>query len=219
MPYPSKRFARNSSLTHNNTRPPACLRAAYSPEGLEREPTRAVPPVAAFLVPPPGTVEPEFMSDEQRALVTQALDRLRARVSERKVSCAPVFKSFDKHNAGLVSRQQFAQALTMLELHTTPAETAALSALFGSDRGVNYRALLEAIAPEPDAPYRYSEFLATMRRLNAREKLPEKLTESPFEAVLEKLQRRVRSTAVLSRVAQVGARVTARQSTASLDAM
>lgn len=166
--------------------------AAYSPEGLELQPTRAVPPVDAFLVPPPGTVEAEFMSDEQRALVTQALDRLRARVSERKVSCAPVFKSFDKHNAGLVTRQQFAQALTMLELHTTPAETAALAALFGNDRGVNYRALLEAIAPEPEAAYRYPEFLSTMRRLNAREKLPEKASERPFEAVLEKLQRRVR---------------------------
>jgi hypothetical protein len=48
-----------------------------------------------------------------------------------------------RHNNGHITRQQFRQALTMLDIPFTPPEMAALEARFYNDMGINYIAFLE----------------------------------------------------------------------------
>ena len=164
---------------------------AFAPEGLELEPTLQVPAMEEFLIPKPGTIESQFIGEEHRQLSKEALARMSARVSERRASCRPVFKSFDRHNSGHVTLQQFKQVLTMLELHATQPEMDALAAIFVNDVGFNYRAFLDIIEPNPEPIYRFPEFLIGIRQLNARQRLPEKKPAENFEAVLEKVKTKV----------------------------
>ena len=63
---------------------------------LEKKPTQRVPPLEIFRVPKPGTVDWTFASEEHREFYNQIMDRLRARVNQRRVLVKPVFQDFDK---------------------------------------------------------------------------------------------------------------------------
>ena len=91
-----------------------------------------------------------------------------------------------------MTRAQFRQCLTILELHTTEAEMAALEAKFCNDVGFNYLALLNELQPKEPPQMMYEKRLEELRLTNQTKKLPELNAAGDLEAVLTKIKTKVR---------------------------
>jgi len=96
-----------------------------------------------------------------------------------------------RHNNGHVTKSQFRQCLTMLELHCTEPEMIALEAKFCNDTGFNYLAFLDELQPVDTAKFMYQTRLEEIRQTNARKSLPELNAQKDLESVLLKIKTKV----------------------------
>jgi len=90
-----------------------------------------------------------------------------------------------------VTKSQFRQCLTMLELHCTEPEMIALEAKFCNDTGFNYLAFLDELQPVDTAKFMYQTRLEEIRQTNARKSLPELNAQKDLESVLLKIKTKV----------------------------
>ncbi|XP_064635375.1 uncharacterized protein LOC135492703 isoform X2 [Lineus longissimus] len=167
------------------------LDEVFTQSNLEKTPTHRVVPQETFLVPKPGTVDFNNASDDHRTVYDNAMNRLTKRVNQRRVLLKPVFQDFDKHNNQYVTRPQFRQCLTMLELNCSEAEVAAIEAKFCDDMGFNYKRFQQEIQPEEQENRKYLERLEDLRKLHQRKKLPERGPCTDLEGVLTKIKTKV----------------------------
>ena len=93
-----------------------------------------------------------------------------------------------RHNNGHVTRGQFRQCLTMVELNATEDEMKALEAKFCNDTGFNYLAFLEELQPVVKPDLMYIKRLEELRLTNAKSKLPERGVGADLETVLNKIK-------------------------------
>ena len=107
---------------------------------------------------------------------------------------------FLRHNNGHITRVQFRQGLTMLDIPISQPEMAALEARFFNDVGVNYLAFLKALEPEDPPQFMYVKRLEEVRQANAKGALPELHAETGLEKILIKIKTKVRSCWYLSPV-------------------
>ena len=68
----------------------------FTQSGLETSPTAAVPPQEMFRVPKPGTIDWAEAEDCHKDLYEATMDRIRARVQQRRILLKPVFQDFDR---------------------------------------------------------------------------------------------------------------------------
>ncbi|KAK7111168.1 uncharacterized protein [Littorina saxatilis] len=169
----------------------ADVESVFTQPGLEKEPMAAVPPQEIFRVPKPGTIDWNEADEGHRELYEATMDRIRARVDQRRILLKPVFQDFDKHNNNHITRQQFRQALTMLDIPITPAELAALEAKFFNDAGVNYLAFLNALEPVEPPQFMYVKRLEEVRQTNDKKALPELHAQGDLEQILLKIKTKV----------------------------
>ncbi|XP_071105662.1 EF-hand calcium-binding domain-containing protein 6-like [Haliotis cracherodii] len=167
------------------------VESVFTEPNLEKSPTYKVPPSEMFQVPKPGSISWESASDDHKSLYEETMERLRQRAGQRRLLAKPVFQDFDRHTNHHVTRSQFRQCLTMLELHTTEAEVAALEARFCNDVGFNYQAFLDELQPPVPPQLMYVERLKTLRLTNQNRKLPELNPAEDLEEVLLKLKTKV----------------------------
>ncbi|XP_074647534.1 uncharacterized protein LOC141903328 [Tubulanus polymorphus] len=167
------------------------VESVFTQPNLEKNPCHVVPAQEIFRVPKPGTVDWRNASADHKDLFDQTMHRLKQRAAERRVLAKPVFQDFDKHNNGYVTRQQFCQCLTMLELHTNAAEMAALEAKFCNDTGFNYLRFLNELEPKEPPKLMYVERLKDIRSANMKGKLPEHSPATDVEGVLCKIKTKV----------------------------
>ncbi|CAH1794695.1 unnamed protein product [Owenia fusiformis] len=169
------------------------IESVFTQPNLEKDPCLQVPPQEIFRVPKPGTIKWENASDDHKDLFESVMERLRQRANQRRVLAKPVFQDFDKHNNGHVTRVQFRQCLTMLELHATEGEMAALEAKFCNDTGFNYIGFLEELQPSVTPEFMYSKRLSELRLANQKKKgsLPELNAAGDLEAILSKIKTKV----------------------------
>lgn len=113
------------------------------------------------------------------------------RATQRRVLVKPVFQDFDRHNNGHVTRHQFRQCLTTLELHCTEAEMQALEAKFCNDTGFNYLAFLSELEPQEPSKLLYVERLKEIRTTNRKSALPQMAVATDLEGVMNKIKTKV----------------------------
>ncbi|XP_063445753.1 uncharacterized protein LOC134725669 [Mytilus trossulus] len=158
---------------------------------LEKDPNFQVPPQEIFRVPKPGTVDWEQSTEDHQSIFEATMDRLRQRTNQRRVLTKPVFQDFDLHNNGHVTRVQFRQCLTILELHATEPEMASLEAKFCNDVGFNYLQFLQELEPREQQQFMYEKRLEELRLTNASKKLPELNIAEDLEGVMMKVKTKV----------------------------
>ncbi|XP_064617922.1 uncharacterized protein LOC135482031 [Liolophura sinensis] len=167
------------------------VESVFTQPGLEKNPTYQVPPSEMFRVPKPGTVDWSMASAEHEGMVERAMKRLKERTCQRHILVKPVFQDFDRHNNGHVTRSQFRQCLTMLELHASEPEMIALEAKYCNDMGFDYKAFLQDLEPQTPRKLMYLERQETLRRVNQIKHLPELNPATDLEQVLLKVKTKV----------------------------
>ncbi|KAL4239473.1 hypothetical protein ACF0H5_000288 [Mactra antiquata] len=167
------------------------VETVFTQPNLEKDPEICVPPQEIFRAPKPGTMDWGYASDDHKSLYDATMDRLRQRSDQRRVLAKPVFQDFDRHNNGHVTKSQFRQCLTMLELHCTEPEMIALEAKFCNDVGFNYLAFLSELQPEAPPQFMYETRLEEIRQTNQRKTLPELNAQKDLEGVLLKVKTKV----------------------------
>ena len=92
-----------------------------------------------------------------------------------------------------MTRSQFRQCLTMLEISCTEAEMQALEAMYCNDTGFNYMALLAELQPPEQTKPMYVERLKELRITNAKRapEPPAHTIGGDLEAVLIKIKTKV----------------------------
>lgn len=88
-----------------------------------------------------------YLTDEQRRAVDSALNKLR---SKPNIGLDDLFKDYDKHRQGIVSKQEFLCALTVRKLNMLLSiyEVKCLAEAFSKDdrpNSFNYRAFMKTI--------------------------------------------------------------------------
>ncbi|KAH9519717.1 hypothetical protein Btru_070724 [Bulinus truncatus] len=169
----------------------ADIESVFTQTGLEQMPSATVLPQEYFRVPKPGTIDWNNASKEHRDLYAQAMDHIRKRVEHRSVQCRPVFRDFDKHNKGHISRAQFRQGLTMLEIPIEESEMQALEALYSNDYGIDYRKFLQDLQPSDPIPFMYVKRMEEIRKANSKKALPEQGALTDLESVFIKIKSKV----------------------------
>lgn len=167
------------------------IETVFTQTNLEKDPELRVPPQEIFRVPKPGTIDWGCASEDHKSLYDATMDRLRQRADQRRVLAKPVFQDFDKHNNGHVTKSQFRQCLTMLELHCTEPEMIALEAKFCNDTGFNYLAFLSELMPQEPPQFMYQSRLEETRKTNMKKTLPELNAQKDLESVLLKIKTKV----------------------------
>ena len=98
---------------------------------------------------------------------------------------------FCRHNNGHITRPQFRQCLTILELTCTEAEMAALEARFCNDTGFNYMAFLVELQPQEPIEMMYTKRQGQIRATNQKGRLPEGKIGRDLESILLKIKTKV----------------------------
>jgi len=121
----------------------------------------------------------------------QLMERLRQRALQRRVLAVPIFKDFDRHNNGHVTRVQFRQCLKMLEMQCTEPEMQALETRYCDVLGLHYLVFLKDLEPEEPVQNLYAERLKLLRLTNDKTLLPERNVAGDLEGVLSKVKTKV----------------------------
>lgn len=167
------------------------IETVFTQPKLEKAPDLQVPPQEIYRVPKPGTINWSNATDDHVQLFMNTMDRLRQRSDQRRVLAKPVFQDFDRHNNGHVTKSQFRQCLTMLELHCSEPEMIALEAKFCNDTGFNYIAFLDELEPREPPKFMYEKRLEEMRQINQKKSLPELNAQKDLEGVFLKVKTKV----------------------------
>ena len=93
-----------------------------------------------------------------------------------------------RHNNGHITRAQFRQCMTMLELFVTEPEMQTLEAKFCNDTGFNYLAFLSELQPAEPPKMMYAQRLEDLRKSNTKGKLPEVNIATDLEGILVKIK-------------------------------
>lgn len=92
---------------------------------------------------------------------------------------------------GHITRTQFRQCLTMLEIPVEEPEMQALESLYSNDYGVDYCKFLADLQPEEDIPFMYVKRMEEVRKTNLKKTLPEQNAKADLESVLLKIKTKV----------------------------
>lgn len=167
------------------------IESVFTQPNLEKNPTYKVPPQEVFCTPKPGTMDWSNASKDHAALVDETMVRLKARVQQRRLLAKPTFDDFDRHNNGHVTRGQFRQCLTMLELNCAEDEMQALEAKYVNDVGFNYMSFLHDLEPQEPPKFKYTERLKELREVNEKKNLPSNPVLADLEEVLTGIKNKV----------------------------
>ncbi|CAG9765528.1 unnamed protein product [Ceutorhynchus assimilis] len=143
-------------------------------------------------VPKVGSVNWQSVNKEQRSLCEDAVYKVKQKIIHRRILLKPMFKDFDKHNNGHVSRSQMRQALNSNGILLSDEELFSLEQRFKNDIGFNYVWFLKEVEPKPDDDPLYMDFVEDMKRLNAEPaKRPATRQEKDILQILAKIKGRV----------------------------
>jgi predicted DNA binding CopG/RHH family protein len=144
-----------------------------------------------FILPPPGTVA----WDDEEALDStdsykSVIDHLKKVVEQRRLDCWPPFKDYDKLSHGHVTKKQFHQALTKVNLHLSDREVAVLEAKFMNNKGFNYQEFLGRVqsCEKEKESAKYQDLKNELNRLNSVKAVYESKPLCDVQSILLKLK-------------------------------
>ncbi|XP_055617008.1 uncharacterized protein LOC129762603 [Toxorhynchites rutilus septentrionalis] len=100
-------------------------------------------------------VEKKVCAHKERDLAAEVIQLIRTLVSSRRILIEPVFRDFDPHCNGHITRGQVGEALAMVGISITEEQKYALDKRFSDDFGFNYTRFLKEVDPSPCVPSAY----------------------------------------------------------------
>ncbi|XP_018562489.1 uncharacterized protein LOC108904422 [Anoplophora glabripennis] len=157
----------------------------FTTKGLEKAPSLRIdpPPMEIRELPRLGGKHWQTVNPSMRSLCEEAVDKVKQKIIHRRILLKPVFKDFDKHNNGHVSRSQMRQALCSNGILLSDEEVVALEERFNNDMGFNYVWFLKDVEPRPDE-----------------EPLPEKIKPTRQEQDIVQVMAKVKGKVVRERI-------------------
>lgn len=160
-------------------------------KGLEKMPSLKVdpPPQAVRDLPRLGGKNWQSINLSLRQICEEAVDKVKQKIIHRRIMLKPVFRDYDKHNNGHVSRNQMRQALLSYGIFLSDEELFALEERYHNDMGFNYSWFLNDVGPKPLEEPIYASYLADTIELNKEKpkKAPTRL-EKDIGHVLSKIK-------------------------------
>ncbi|CAH1971344.1 unnamed protein product [Acanthoscelides obtectus] len=140
----------------------------FTTHELEKAPSLVVdpPPKEVRDLPKLGGKNWQTVNPSMRALCEEAVDKVKQKIIHRRILLKPVFRDFDKHNNGHVSRNQMRQALHSNGILLSDEELFALEERFNNDMGFNYFWFLKDVEPKPEEEPLFRGFVKVTRKLN-----------------------------------------------------
>lgn len=128
----------------------------------------------------------------KRELCEEAVNKVKQKTMHRRILLKPVFRDFDKHNNGHVTRSQMRQCLLSNGILLSEEELFALEERFNNDMGFNYFWFLREVDPKPYDEPLYIGLVEGMKKLNA-EKPKKKPTrdEQDIVQILAKIKGKI----------------------------
>ncbi|XP_076267066.1 uncharacterized protein LOC143200510 isoform X1 [Rhynchophorus ferrugineus] len=166
----------------------------FTVKELEKVPTLKVdpPPQEVRDLPRLGGKNWQTVNTEHRDLCEDTVYKVKQKIIHRRILLKPVFKDFDKHNNGHVSRNQMRQALNSNGILLSDDELFSLEERFNNDMGFNYFWFLKEVEPKPTDEPLYIGFLQDMKRLNSEPpKAPPSRKERDIVQILAKIKGKV----------------------------
>ncbi|KAJ8916967.1 hypothetical protein NQ315_008367 [Exocentrus adspersus] len=171
----------------------------FTTKGLEKAPSLRIdpPPQNIREMPRLGGKDWQAVNTSMRSLCEEAVDKVKQKIMHRRILLKPVFRDFDKHNNGHVSRTQMRQALCSNGILLSDDELVALEERFNNDMGFNYVWFLKDVEPRPDEEPLFTNFVADMKRLN---KPPEKRKPTRQEQDIVQIMAKLKGKVVRERI-------------------
>ncbi|XP_072384086.1 uncharacterized protein [Diabrotica undecimpunctata] len=140
----------------------------FTVKGLEKMPSLVVdpPPETVRNLPRLGGKDWQSVNTRSRDLCEEAVDKVKQKIIHRRILLKPVFRDFDKHNNGHVSRSQMRQAFHSNGILLSDEELLALEERYNNDIGFNYFWFLKDVESRPVEPL-YKQFVEDMNKVNA----------------------------------------------------
>ncbi|CAI9726336.1 Hypothetical predicted protein [Octopus vulgaris] len=169
------------------------INLVFTKSNLEKTPMEEIPPSEVYLIPKSGTADWSKASDEQKAVFEAGMKKLRKCVKEKRMLIEPCFRDFDHHSNHHITRKQFQQCLSIMNLPFTKAEIDAIEARFSNDIGFNYMTFLyELLSDEYQlCPPRYPTLKKEVFHLSRNKSLQESDANVHEEDVLTKIKNKV----------------------------
>jgi len=123
--------------------------AAFSVPGLEKEPL-ATTPLPDATTTAPGRRNRMSLSKANKTKLNNLEDKIRKRISNRRVLMKPMFLDMDKAHKGLVTRGQFGRVMGQLGFEIDQEEISLLAGLYcdrGNHNDFNYVDFIKACDP------------------------------------------------------------------------
>ncbi|GAB1608230.1 Hypothetical predicted protein [Argonauta hians] len=169
------------------------INIVFTTSSLEKNPTEEVRPSSVYIIPKSGTVDWNKATNEQKEVLNTAMKKIRKYVKEKRIFIEPCFRDFDSLNNHHITRKQFKQCLSIMNIPFNNKETDAIMARFCNDIGFNYMTFLYELLSDEYAlsPPRY----CTLKK-EILERKAKKLSEAPpvnvsEETVLTKIKNKV----------------------------
>jgi Ca2+-binding EF-hand superfamily protein len=118
----------------------------------------------------------------------RVMARFRGRCHQRRVHMKPMFQDFDQHNYGYVTKNQFRQCLSFLDLNAEEEEKDALEARYCDQHGFRYFLFLADVELANARKSEYEGHLARRIELNANKKPREVGEEKDPKKIMIRLQ-------------------------------
>ncbi|XP_058811416.1 uncharacterized protein LOC131676318 [Topomyia yanbarensis] len=141
----------------------------FTLKNLDHGPFQVVesPPDRIKNLPQDGASEPVQQKQQYRDLTQEIVGCIRTLVEAKRVLIAPVFKDFDPHRNGHITRSQVGEALSMAGVMITEEQRYALSERYSDDLGFNYVKFLNDVDPMPVIRSAYEDLQTRLAVLNA----------------------------------------------------
>lgn len=136
----------------------------------------------------PGTESWQAIDPTLSAAYERVMARFRGRCYQRRVHMKPMFQDFDQHNYGYVTKNQFRQCLSFLDLNADEDEKEALEAKYCDLNGFRYIVFLDDVALSEAREGKYITQLTRLMELNANKKPREVHPDKDPKKIITRLQ-------------------------------
>lgn len=144
----------------------------FTVKELEKAPMLQVvsPPREVEELPNIGSRDWAKVEVSRRELCEETVSKVKNRIMRRRILLKPVFRDYDKHNNGHVSRSQMRQSMLSNGILLSDEELYALEERFNDDIGFNYFWFLREVEPKPHEEPLFTGFFEAMQKVNAPKK-------------------------------------------------
>ncbi|XP_058467684.1 uncharacterized protein LOC131440430 [Malaya genurostris] len=167
----------------------------FTVKNLENGPFQKVesPPERIKNLSRSGDLKPVELNETSRELVEEVVGCIRTLVAARRVMISPIFKDFDPHRNGHITRSQVNEVLSMAGVEISEEQRYALCEQYSDDLGFNYVSFLKDVDPVPVIRSAYKDLQFRQAVLN---KMSQHLAMHPHQCDIVRVLAKVKGQTV-----------------------